>query len=293
MSIIYSKKCELVINLKDYKIKKVTKMKDFGQYKVLKFNKRRQMIAELLDQNARYKHIVGILENDVTKATEIFAQHREKNGERLSFTSWAMKCIAQAVSEFPELITFRKGRRKMIQFQDVDIKCVVEKVIDGVKYPIAYIIRSAQNKSFREIHEEIRTAQSNDEDKRGNEEKIKQNQLTIMKFPKFIRRIILHFVMTNPKNIKKHIGTCGVTSMGMFGKGITGWAIPKTAHATTFALGAIIKKPTYIDDKLEPREILHLTAEFDHDIVDGAPAVRFCARLQELMSTAFGLEEYM
>ncbi|MBN1329672.1 MAG: 2-oxo acid dehydrogenase subunit E2 [Candidatus Heimdallarchaeota archaeon] len=268
-------------------------MKNVGQYKVLNFTKRRQMIAELLDQNARYKHIIGILENDVTKAMDIITKHRERTGERLSFTSWAMKCIAQAVSEFPELITFRKGRRKLIQFEDVDIKCVVEKVVEGVKHPIAYVIRSAQTKSFREIHEEIRLAQSNDDDKRENEEKIKKNQLTIMKFPKFIRRLIWHFVMTNPLNVKKHIGTCGVTSMGMFGKGITGWAIPKTAHATTFALGAIVKKPVYIDDKLEPREILHLTAEFDHDIVDGGPAVRFCARLKDLMGEAYGLEDYM
>ncbi len=268
-------------------------MKDFGQYKVLKFNKRRQMIAELLDQSSRYKHIIGIMEMDVTKTTNIISKQLEKTGERLSFTSWCMKCIAQAVSEFPELITFRKGRTKMIQFQDVDIKCIVEKVIDGVKHPIAYIIRSAQNKSFREIHDEIRSAQAHDDDQRGKEEKIKQNQLTIMKFPKFIRRLVWHFVMTNPKNIKKHIGTCGVTSMGMFGKGLIGWAIPKTAHATTFALGAIIKKPVYVEDELVPREIMHLTAEFDHDIVDGGPAVRFCARLKELMDEAFGLEDYM
>jgi pyruvate/2-oxoglutarate dehydrogenase complex dihydrolipoamide acyltransferase (E2) component len=34
------------------------------------------------------------------------------------------------------------------------------------------------------------------------------------------------------------------------------------------------------------RDILHLTASFDHDIVDGAPAARFTRRLVELLENA-------
>ncbi|MHA1212577.1 MAG: 2-oxo acid dehydrogenase subunit E2, partial [Candidatus Heimdallarchaeota archaeon] len=187
---------------------------------------------------------------------------------------------------------FRKGRRKVIQFEDVDIKCNVEKVVDGVKHPIAYIIRKANERTFREIHDEIRAAQGHDVDQRIDEEKTKKKQLNIMKFPKFIRNIIWGIVMRNPMAVKKNLGTIGVTALGMFGKGISGWAIPMTIHATAFALGVIVKKPVFNGDKIESRQVLHITFQFDHELVDGAPASRFCARLYEIMSQAQFLEEY-
>jgi pyruvate/2-oxoglutarate dehydrogenase complex dihydrolipoamide acyltransferase (E2) component len=36
--------------------------------------------------------------------------------------------------------------------------------------------------------------------------------------------------------------------------------------------------------------MLDLTLMFDHDVIDGAPAARFSARLIELMESAHGLE---
>jgi len=37
---------------------------------------------------------------------------------------------------------------------------------------------------------------------------------------------------------------------------------------------------------VEPREFLAVTASFDHDIVDGAPAARFARRLREIVEGA-------
>ena len=34
-----------------------------------------------------------------------------------------------------------------------------------------------------------------------------------------------------------------------------------------FSIGAITKKPSVIEDKIEIREILHTTILFDHDII--------------------------
>jgi pyruvate/2-oxoglutarate dehydrogenase complex dihydrolipoamide acyltransferase (E2) component len=39
-------------------------------------------------------------------------------------------------------------------------------------------------------------------------------------------------------------------------------------------VGSISEKLVLVNDKIETREILHLTASFDHEIVDGAPAAR-------------------
>ena len=43
----------------------------------------------------------------------------------------------------------------------------------------------------------------------------------------------------------------------------------------TVTVGGITKKPGVVDDRIEIREFLDLTISIDHDVVDGAPKVRF------------------
>ena len=74
------------------------------------------------------------------------------------------------------------------------------------------------------------------------------------------------------------MGTAMVTSVGSVGR-IPGWVIPKSMHDLCFALGSVIKKPWVVDDRIEIRDILHLTVLFNHDAVDGGPATRFIAQL--------------
>lgn len=269
-------------------------MSDPGKYDVGKMSDIRVMIAEACEQSKYYNHIYGLVEVDVTKGREFIRKHEEKTGEKLSFTAWVMKCIAQAVSEFKILQTFRKGRygRKTITFHDVDVKCMIEKEVNGEKTAIAYIIRKANEKSYLDIHNEIRTAQSHDKDQRKKEQKIKRQQKLLLKLPRFIRQFFWRRIMNHPVLIKKHLGTIGLTSMGMFGKQLKGWTLPKTAHSTTFALNSISKEEVINDDnEKEIREILKLTIIVNHDVVDGAPAVRFAARLNELLKNGFGLPE--
>jgi pyruvate/2-oxoglutarate dehydrogenase complex dihydrolipoamide acyltransferase (E2) component len=49
------------------------------------------------------------------------------------------------------------------------------------------------------------------------------------------------------------------------------------------------KKTGYRGDKIEIREYLYVTALVDHDIVDGAPAVRALSRLTKLIESGYGL----
>jgi pyruvate/2-oxoglutarate dehydrogenase complex dihydrolipoamide acyltransferase (E2) component len=52
---------------------------------------------------------------------------------------------------------------------------------------------------------------------------------------------------------------------------------PKTRRC--FALGPTAKKPGVVANRIEIRDILHLTVLVDQDVVDGAPAARFAAQL--------------
>jgi hypothetical protein len=79
-----------------------------------------------------------------------------------------------------------------------------------------------------------------------------------------------------------------LTAVGMFGAG-SGWGLALTAHTLGVTVGGISTKPAVIDGRVVTREYLSLTVDFDHDIVDGAPAARFVQHLKELIERGDGL----
>ncbi|MHA1419403.1 MAG: 2-oxo acid dehydrogenase subunit E2 [Candidatus Heimdallarchaeaceae archaeon] len=110
--------------------------------------------------------------------------------------------------------------------------------------------------------------------------------------PAFIGRPIFKRVATNKKFVVENSGTVGMTSLGMFGKEVSGWPIHFPTRTVDFALGGVKVKPCYVDGKIVPRDILNLTIYIDHNIVDGAPAARFTARVVEFIQSAFCLDIY-
>ncbi|MHA1245484.1 MAG: hypothetical protein ACTSP7_13080, partial [Candidatus Heimdallarchaeota archaeon] len=63
-------------------------------YTVKPLPKSRDIIVDALEQVKQYNHIYGIFEVDVTEALSIISAYREKTGERLSFTSWVIRCYS-------------------------------------------------------------------------------------------------------------------------------------------------------------------------------------------------------
>ena len=86
-------------------------------------------------------------------------------------------------------------------------------------------------------------------------------------------------------------GTVGITSVGMFGGGHSGWGVTPSAQNLSLVVGGAAWKPLVIEGEVEPREILNLTVAFNHDVIDGAPATRFTRRLVELIESGYGLDE--
>jgi pyruvate/2-oxoglutarate dehydrogenase complex dihydrolipoamide acyltransferase (E2) component len=70
----------------------------------------------------------------------------------------------------------------------------------------------------------------------------------------------------------------------MIGK-VNGWFIHKSVHPISFGVGSILKKPVVIDNEIKIREILNMTVLVDHDVIDGAPMVRFLDDLTDYLET--------
>jgi len=246
---------------------------------------------ELLNNLAPKHRIYGLVEIDVTKARNFISETENRTGEKMSFTSWVIKCVGQAVSEHIEVQALRKGKKKLIIFDDVDVGIIVEKQTKVGKVPIQYCVRKANEKSFRQIHDEIRQAQKGDSGDSVVEGKRKPSaDSRLRRLPGPLRRLFWRKFRSDPFLRKKIMGTVGVTAVGMFGKG-GGYAIPVGLHPAVFALGGISKKSRSATNPSDIGEFLNLTVMFDEEISYGAPASRFVARLLELMESGFGLTE--
>ncbi len=78
-------------------------------------------------------HVFGIMEVDVTEARRTISDLK-KGGSPISFTSWLLKCVGDVVNKYPVIHGVKKGKRKIITFDSVEISITVlinHDVIDG------------------------------------------------------------------------------------------------------------------------------------------------------------------
>lgn len=268
-----------------------------GGYEEKPFPEIQNSVGDIFEFSRSKYYVLGLVEADVTSAREIIGKHKEKTGESLSITGWIAKCLAQTLHENPGANSYRKGRNRIVTFDDVDVVIVVEKEVGDKRYPIPYVIRNVNEKRYGDVHAEIRNAQAGifpNEQQAVNEEKKRDDKSLLMRIvnpyslPRFVRMFYWRGFRTDPFKVKRVMGTTGITAVGMFGKG-GGWPISVGMHTVDLAIGGIARKPGVVGDTIAIREYLQLTIFFDHELVDGAPAARFTARLVELLESAFSL----
>ena len=256
-----------------------------NKFTVAPFSVQRQVVVDSLEIGAR-RHIVhGLVEVDVTRARQFIREHKARTGEMLSFTAFVAACCARAVDANKHVHAYRDWRNRLILFDEVDVVVMIEAEVGRVAIP--HIIRVANKKPFRAIHDEIRAVQS--QPTKSAQESGGLARLGWI-VPSFVRKFFIRLFMKNPHWMKNFGGTVVITSVGMFGRG-GGWGLGMLPmHTLGLTLGGIAEKPGVVDGRIEIREYLDLTISVDHDIVDGAPAARFVRALVELMESRFGLE---
>ncbi|MGB7210562.1 MAG: 2-oxo acid dehydrogenase subunit E2 [Pyrinomonadaceae bacterium] len=260
---------------------------DIRKFKVLPFPRTRQIIIDS-GRLCNRKHTVrGLLEFDVTNVRKFIREHKETTGETLSFTAFLIACVGRAVESNKLIHAYRNLRNKLIIFDDVDVLTYIEIELNGEKFPLAYVVRAANRKTGREIHDEIREIQMKPE--QSPNANLWQSMRFFMLLPSFVRNIIYRVVNRSPNTWKKYVGTVYLTSVGMFGKG-GGWGIGFSAHTLGITVGGIGEKRVVIDGQIEIREFLNVTVDFDHDLIDGAPAARFIEKFKELIENGYGFE---
>jgi pyruvate/2-oxoglutarate dehydrogenase complex dihydrolipoamide acyltransferase (E2) component len=263
-----------------------------GPYRVVELPPGRRVWVNTLDLSWQAHTMYGLLEVDVTVARKLIAEHKARTGETLSFAGFLTFCLARAVDEDKTIQAFRKGDRELVLFDDVNVGLMVERKVGEKRALMGHVIQGANRKTYREIHDEIRKAQSEPVPPgRG----MASWYRSAMLLPWPLSRLVIALLRLNgrrdPTIAVSMGGTVALTSVGMFGGGHSGWGLSPTFNPLGLVVGGIAWKPAVVEGRIEPREILSLTVTFDHDIVDGGPATRFVRRLVELIESGSGLCE--
>jgi pyruvate/2-oxoglutarate dehydrogenase complex dihydrolipoamide acyltransferase (E2) component len=259
--------------------------KSHDGYKIVPFPRVRSIVRTIA-RVARHKYIIrGLVEIDVTRARQSIREHKARTGESLSFTAFLAACVGHAVDMNKSVHAYRNWRHQLVLFDDVDINIQVERDRQGQKFSFPYIVRGANRKTVRAIHEEIRAAQAHSVS--GREVKA-ATWVTFL--PSFVQQMLFWVASKSPHLFKQHMGTVELNAIGMFGSR-GGWGIHIPFHTLSIVVGGIARKPGVVDERIEIREYLNMTINFDHDMIDGAPAARFTQQLIDLIESGYGLDD--
>ncbi|MBN1198678.1 MAG: 2-oxo acid dehydrogenase subunit E2 [Bacteroidales bacterium] len=230
-------------------------------------------------------HVSAMLEFDVTESRRRLQQLR-RQGTLISFNGWLIKVIGTVLDQHREAAAFLFSKRKLIIFDEINISIIVEKKVNGKPVPIPLLIEHANSKSAAEITAEIEKAK--DQSISGTDIVLNRKSYFLenlyYSLPGFIRRTIWRVMLRNPRFVFRNMGNAVITSVGMMGK-INGWFIQKSIHPISFGIGSILRKPYVIENEIKIRDILNMTILVDHDVIDGAPMVRFLNELTRLIET--------
>ncbi len=261
-------------------------------YQVVDFSPGRRVLVNALDLYWQRHNMYGLLEVDVTVARQFIEDHQARTGEQLSFTGYLAFCLGRAVDENKAVQAYIKGGKKLVILNDVDIGLMVEGKNGEHRGLMGCVIRAANRKTYREIHDEIREVQSRPVPaNRGMPSWFRSAMLLPWPLSSWFKALLSMAVSRDPTIVTAMGGTVGITAVGMFGKGLGGWGLTPSEHGLDLIVGSIAWKPAVVEGRIVPREILNLTVVFDHDVIDGAPATRFTRRLVELIECGYGLEE--
>lgn len=242
----------------------------------------------------KQKHYVRtLLEVDITDALQKIKQLRAP-GRKLSFLAWFIKILADTVANHPPINGIHKGRDKVVVFRSVNVSAVVEKQVDGTPVPLPLVLREANLKTHFQLNDEIQSAIAQSIKHEGNLVLGKGEETSMIKMalllPQWLRLLVMRtFILGNPQRMQEMMGTVMVTSLGTVGR-IAGWIIPTSMHPLSIGIGTLNKKPAIHKGEIQKRDILHLMIAFDHDVIDGMPALHFVDELISKLESGSGLE---
>jgi pyruvate/2-oxoglutarate dehydrogenase complex dihydrolipoamide acyltransferase (E2) component len=226
---------------------------------------------------------------DVTSIYDALKTFEETQRVHIKFNAYLLWLYSRLLEEYPIFNTYIY-KNNFIQFEDVDITIPVEKEIgdpsQGLTQPFLHTFRKANQMNLLEINEELKSIKN----KTIEEIMPNLNRKFYTYSPSWLRKIFWRMARKNPHVMKNFVGTTLFTTVGMFGTGAI-YPFPIGCLTANIAFGSIDEKFIMIDGKIVQRNFLSCVLAVDHDIIDGAPLMRFIQSFKEKVNQCWGLQE--
>ena len=212
----------------------------------------RKIIADRMVQSKRISpHVTSFVEADITEVfnarKEIKDDFLEKNGMPLTFNPIFIKCVSQALIDFP-MMNISYQNNKIIKKKNINLGIAVALEDDNLIVPV---LKNCDQLSFIEIVEK-----SNDLIDRARKNRLVPDDLDG--------------------------GTFTISNVGSFGN-VMGTPIILQPQVGILAIGSIRKIPSVIEtdkgDEIAIRNKLFLSHTYDHRIIDGALGGKFAQKI--------------
>jgi len=250
-------------------------MKQTNSYKSESLSLNRKMVSASVAVSGRQKSIHSLASVDVTIARSKLREYERTTGEKLSFTAYIVKSLAEVFKSHPRMNSFIR-RNRMITLKNLTISVLIEREFSGEKVPEPLGISSAWNKTFRQINDEIRIAKKD----KGNHLGSYSGMSWIRFLPTCLFKLFVRIAEGNIRLAVKY-GKVAVTAVGMFTDEPV-WFIPHGGGTVLITVGSIEKK---LQASGGISEFLSITGTFNHRIIDGAPAARFMNQFIETLKS--------
>ncbi len=217
-------------------------------------------------------------------------RYRRETGRSMALSSFLLSAFAQALGRHRELQGHILRGKRVVVFDDIDVSTVVERKVADRVVPTSYVIRRAQARSAQEIEAEIFGARSLGDDalfgssvgyQSDSDNSSRPRGQKAARLPRPLRRLALRIILRRNPFLKKRLfGTVSFSASHIFGQGY-GYGIPVTPHPVHLLIGGIETREA---QGRSHRQIACATLTLDHNIADGAPAIRFINDLKRAVA---------
>jgi pyruvate dehydrogenase E2 component (dihydrolipoamide acetyltransferase) len=224
---------------------------DFGKWgSILKkpMSPLRQAIAKkMTESRTSIPEVTQFDEADISALNDLRKKHApayEKAGTRLTLTSFALKVVANTLKKFPLFnSSLDEAANEIILKEYVHIGLAVDTEA-GLLVPV---IRNADKKSILDLSKDVAAFAEKARDRKVSLEEMQG-------------------------------GTFTISNQGGIG-GAHFTPVIKKPEVAILGLGRGSLKPVVRDGKIEPRLMMPIAIAYDHRVIDGGEAARFCVEL--------------
>ena len=218
--------------------------------KVVPMTSIRRTIADHMVQSIHTSaHVTMVHLVDVTHFVGLRDRIKDEFEQRfkakLTYTGLMTFVTSRVLRDFPTINASVAGASLILR-KDINIGCAVALPDESLVVPV---VQHADQKSFPEISQDL-------------------NRLIACARARELTRADVES------------GTFTISNFGAFGS-IIGTPIINQPQVAILGMGAVVKQPVVMDDKIVIRDRLYLSFSFDHRVIDGAMGGRFLNAIQK------------